>query len=334
MSADSAILLNQNNGTQSWATAVDTCGQHQWWLSPEYTENRIYRAKLSTDSTSVLVGEKDREGLVDSAWIRRVSPSGEIQSRTRVLEAHHDFVEIDDAFFFLSHQYRQNIWLSEFREDLASDVIRRAVEHAEAPVDERLFSLFDDSGVEPWWICDHMQPSDRVPGFGEWSHSNSLLWEPEEEAFYLLIRYWDAIAKVSRTGELLWMLGGPLNTFTLVGDTTLPLHGHMSEIWPGGMLVFDNRNHTDLPSRVVEYTIDEANLTLQQVRVIEEPDGDRIGFLGDARRLPDGHILVSWSTKGRLTEYDRSGTAVWDIQADHTIGRVEWVPIWPGVLSP
>ena len=327
---DSYVLLNQNNGSQSWATLVDGCGAHQWWAPPELSENRIYRAKLARDARSLWIAEKDRSGLVDSAWIRRLNTDGETLSRTRTLEAHHDLVELDDGqLAFLSHQYKQNIWFDAFSEDLVSDVVRLTTEGDETPTDNRLFSLFDDSGIEPFWTCDHMLPSGRVPGFGEWSHSNSLIWEPEEEALYVLIRYWDAILKLDREGEVQWYLGGPRDHFTPVGQTALPKHAHMSEAWPGGLLVFDNRNHLDGPSRVVEYALDEDAGTLQEVFSIPEPEGEPIHYLGDARRLPGGHVLVAWSTKGTVSEYDRDGALVWEIQADHTVGRIQWLPQWP-----
>ncbi len=325
------VLLNQNSGPLSWATTIDACGNHVWWEPPENPDNRIYRAKLTEDGESVLVGEKDREGLVDTAWIRRISTKNKIQTRTRTLDAHHDFEELGDGTLaFISHQYATNTWFPNMDEDLVSDVVRTVHEDTEEETDERLFSIFDDSGVEPWWICDHMLPSDRVPGFGEWSHSNSLMWESKGEALYLLVRYWDALLKLERDGSVAWHLGGPENEFAVIGDTVLPKHAHMSEYWPGGMLVFDNRNHSGLPSRVVEYAIDEETRTIQEVWSFEEPDGKLISFLGDAARLPGGNVLVAWSTEGRLSEISRDGDIVWEVQTEDKLGRIEWLADWPG----
>jgi len=325
------VLLNQNNGPLSWATTIDACGNHVWWEPVDNPDNRIYRAKLALDGDSLLIAEKDRDGLVDTAWARRITPEGKELSRTRTIEAHHDLVEIDDgSLAWISHQYADNIWFVGLEEDIVSDVIRTAEEGDETESDERIFSLFDDSDVETWWVCEHMGPSQRVPGFAEWSHSNSLMWEPKDEALYLLIRYWDSVVKLDRKGQVDWYLGGPLNDFEIIADTVLPSHGHMSEVWPGGMLVFDNRNHTPLASRVVEYAIDEEAMTVEEVWSAEEPDGQLVNFLGDARRLPNGNALVSWSTSGRITEYDRKGKIVWEARNENTIGRIQWISDWPG----
>ena len=324
------VLMNQNNGRNSWATVVDACGNPVWWEANEDPANRIFRAKMAANGKSVLIGEKDIDDLADTATIRRVSTRNKLLSRTRALEAHHDFEEMDDGTFsWISHQYARNVWFPGMNADLVSDVVRSTQEGNDEPVDEQIFSLFQDSGVEPFWVCDHMWPSDRVPGFGEWSHSNSLMWEPEGDAYYLLARYWDAIVKFERDGTLAWHMGGPLNEFELIGDTVLPRHAHMSEYWRDGMLVFDNRNHSGLPSRVVEYAIDEQARTVEEVWSVEQPDGKLVGFLGDAVRLPGGNVLVTWSTEGRLTEYNADGEIVWELQSDSNLTRTEWVPNWP-----
>ena len=42
----------------------------------------------------------------------------------------------------------------------------------------------------------------------------------------------------------------------------------------------------------------------------------RVEFLGDARKLPNGNYLVSWTTAGMITELTPDNEIVWSVVAD------------------
>ena len=130
---------------------------------------------------------------------------------------------------------------------------------------------------------------------------------------------------------LAWVLGGPLNEFEMADGGQMPRHSHLSEVWTDGMLVFDNRNHdAEQVSRVVRYDIDAEARTVREAWSFQHPRELFVPFLGDARTLPGGNVLVAWSNNGALSEITPDGEIVWEVQTDQRIGRIEFVPDWPG----
>jgi hypothetical protein len=328
--ANGFILLNQfDKKTESWATVIDGCGSHRWWQRRQDPSTKITRTRMGRDGHSVLYSEYDRAREVDRGEIRRIDLYSGRVTVTRAVEQHHDFVELDDGrLAWLSWQYQADVGLENLNTAMATDAIRVADEGSLGEHD-MLFSYLSDSGIEPFWSCEHMSPNVFVPGFSEWSHTNSLVYDEGQDAFFALARYWDAVLRIEGDGTLSWILGGPLGEFQALGLTQLPRHGHMSEVWDGGMLVFDNRNHDEEPvSRVVEYAIEEDTRSVQEIWSLEDPDGRFWSYLGDARRLPGGNVLIAWSGSGRLTEVTRDGDIVWEAETDQEVGRLEFVSDW------
>ena len=328
--AEGHILLNQfDRQTESWAAAIDGCGAHVWWQRRQDAESKNTRTPMGLDGSSVIYAEYDRARLEDRAEIRRIDLDNGTVTVTRAVEQHHDFVELgDQRLAWLSWQYAANTWL-DTDADIAADAIRVGEEGSEGE-HEILFSYFADSGFEPYWTCSHMQRGIFVPGYSEWSHSNSLVYDPDEDAYFALARHWDAVLRIEGDGTLGWVLGGQKSDFQALGQTALPMHGHMSEVWSDGMLVFDNGNHDGKrASRVAEYAIDPDARTVQEVWSFSEPSGSFWPYLGDARRLPGGNVLIAWSGSGRITEVTRDGDIVWEAQTAQEIGRLEFVRDWP-----
>ena len=85
------------------------------------------------------------------------------------------------------------------------------------------------------------------------------------------------IIKIDReNGNVIWIMGGPTNEFTIYDD---PLNGvswqhDVSRLDNGNILIFDNGNYHDPHlSRVVEYSIDEINKTATLVWEYQNPYG-------------------------------------------------------------
>ena len=331
--ANGHLLVNQfNKKTESFAAAIDGCAAHVWWEKAQSQATKITRTRMGRDGRSVIFSEYDRFRLADTGEIRRHDlKTGEL-TVTPAEEQHHDFVEMPDGqLAWLSWQYIANDWFPSLDTDIATDAIRVADEGSDGE-HEILFSVPEDSGVEMFWACRHMAPDTFVPGYAEWSHANSLMYDEDQDALFVLVRYWDALLRIERDGTLGWILGGTNNEFTVADGTELPKHGHMSEFWPGGMLVFDNRSHSGgKASRVVEYAIDEEARTVEEVWSYEEPNGQFWSYLGDARRLPGGNVVIAWSGSGQITEVNRAGEVVWSAETDHELGRLEFVEDWPWV---
>lgn len=99
----------------------------------------------------------------------------------------------------------------------------------------------------------------------------------------------------------------------------------MSQLWDGGMVVFDNGyHHEPVRSRVVAYRWDEGARTVSPTFQYTDPQGRFIQLLGDGRLLENGNVLASWTAAGLLTEVTPDDAVVWRLESDlgTAIGRV------------
>lgn len=327
------LLFTQSEGDASWAGVLDGCAAHVWWRAQTDPDLRVYRAHVSDDRQRVMVAEHNREHRPDRSAVLEVDlATDEVVRTTRIPEGHHDFAELPGSrISWISWQYLENTWFPNLQADVVTDVVRTADLGERAETDQRLFSLYDTVGMEPWWTCVHMNPTSQIPGYAEWSHSNSLMYEPVSNRLFLYARYWDALlAFDADSGALDWSLGGPMDAFEAKAGTTLPSHAHLSHLWDGGALFFDNANHVSDASRVVELAWDEAAGTVEEVWSYS--DGTFVSYLGDARKLPGGNVLIAWSTDGRFTEVTPDGDVVWEARTqdpEGTVARVDFHTRWP-----
>jgi len=188
----------------------------------------------------------------------------------------------------------------------------------------------DGSIVNEWSLLDMLDPS-RI-GYGslhrsmdrgslDWSHSNGVIHDPDDDSIIVSVRHQDAVIKFSRsTGELIWILGTHQNwdldefgkfllTPTNESEFFWPYHTHAPMITPGGcILLFDNGNFRASPpdeklpavenfSRAAEYCIDEISNEITLFweygqfaeEIIYTP------FIGDADFLPNTpNVLITF----------------------------------------
>jgi hypothetical protein len=333
---DGFLILNQFDTGRSNSTAVvlNGHGDAVWVRVSDGYPFKIIRIRpAGAGGLSIASYHWEREE--DLGQIDRYAWTGERLSTTRALEMHHDFVETRPGqLTWLSFLFDEVLIRGRFHEELlATDAVRTSAEGTAEAVDERLFDFFRDYGVDPWFVCDHVETNDFPPHNAlEWTHSNSLAYVEDEDALYVMVRFLDTVLKLdAATGELLWQLGGDHSGFPSVGELAFD-HGHMSHVWPGGFLVFDNGDHRENKiSRVVEYAVDEATMTAEAVWSYDEPDGTFHSFLGDARRLPGGNTLIAWPARRRIDEVTPDGRVVWSATSEHIPGRVMWVPSLDGL---
>jgi len=187
-----------------------------------------------------------------------------------------------------------------------------------------------------WYAADHLNIFDYVNtllieqsigGQTSWMHGNSIDVDYDNNLI-LSNRTSSEIIKIDRiTGEIIWIIGGPLNEFQIIND---PLNGvkmqhDVSRLENGNILVFDNGDLQTYPeSRVVEYEIDEINKTATLVWEFQNPDGYLSRAMGSAQRLPNGNTLINWGTLfvsnqsigANIMEVDYQKNIVLEIQYD------------------
>lgn len=153
-----------------------------------------------------------------------------------------------------------------------------------------------------------------------WMHGNSIDIDYDNNLI-LSNRKSSEIIKIDRiTGEIIWIIGGPTNEFEILND---PLNGVNSQhdvkrLANGNLLVFDNGKLGEYPaSRVVEYELDEENLTANMIWQYENPYGYLSRAMGSAQRLPNQNTFINW---GSIIENGESiGAIVMEVDYDKNV---------------
>jgi hypothetical protein len=308
------VLFSYLGQNKSGVAVVNRDARYVWAVASDAPDLQIGRVRPGRDGQSLVWNVFDQEKEVDLGEIVRLSFDGATRTDTRTVVAHHDFVELPDgSFSWLSYDRRVATNPDDPKlgdEDMSAESVHTGPEGA---TDEtgatQLWNQWDDY---PQGVYTIPEEADEFLNDGslEIGHANSLAYVPEQDAYYVMWRWLDTMVKIGGDGSYQWQWGGPFND--LAGDdATLFEHSHFSEVWDGGMLMFDNRNSAD-GSRLVEYTFDDTSFE----EVWSYETGDFENLLGDVRRMPvDGcdNVLVSYSNQGRLLEITRDGEIAWDI---------------------
>ncbi len=176
------------------------------------------------------------------------------------------------------------------------------------------------------------------PGQDNPYHANSVEWLTDQEGDALMVSLYMAqeIWRIDRnTGLRTWRLG-PGGDFDLVDPDGNPLPDeewfyvqHDPEWTPDGrVLLYDNgyqRPGTDY-SRVAEYQVDPATRTATLLWSWTEPNFYN-PVVGDADRLPNGHVLVAKGFVICWTPGSPDVSAV--VEIDPASGEVVWRMSWP-----
>ena len=328
-------LLTQFGGLdQSWAVILDEDGDYVWALAFP-VGIQISHVAVAHDRQSLWIAQMDREQVQDLSRVYRYALDGTPLSDTRLPTQHHVVIEqTSGSLAFLAHTTRDVVQPSGETWPVLTDEIRTIGEGSDGSDYDARFHYLDD--WMPFSVpCPHVAETESwlgTDGWHEWTHSNSLIESPDESALYVAPRLHDALLQLdAETFAVRWQLGGVDSDFTVAPDPSIddPVHlwshGHLNDAWEGGMLMFDNAIHaTTHGSRAQEWAIDDAQRTAELVWTYADPDGAKVPLLGDVRRAPDGHRLVTWTTFGAMTEHIPGVDApVWrlDLPVGTVIGR-------------
>lgn len=147
------------------------------------------------------------------------------------------------------------------------------------------------------------------PNVEDWTHSNSLDFDPDEQAYYLLASDPEEVYKIDRaTGELRWVLGPDGGDFALEGDGPIIDFPHSVQRVEGGLLIF-NRSAEGC-SEAVEIALDEQAMTAAVVWRHAADECFEVYWMGQAERLSNGNTRIAWATAGYLDEVTPDGEIV------------------------
>lgn len=346
------VLFNYIGSGKSGVAIVDRRGQYVWGVSVAPPE-QVGRARPSRDGKSILYNVAHEEKSSDIAAIYRQPYEGGDPVRTRTLWGHHDFVELPDGdMAWLGYDIR----LDQLYPDgvttgcIAADTLMKGPEGMgddETPT--TLWDTWEDyepgiytfTGESDLFLKNYDCGDGTSPR--EFQHGNSMGWIDSEQSYYVNWRWLDTMVKFDASGVMQWQWGGGFNE--LDGADPKPEHAHFSDVWPGHVLMYDNRNST-VGSRLVQYGLTDTSYVqdaefLAGDLSLDDPAHviDYDDVLGDLRRIPiDGcdNLLVSFSKQGRLSEMTPDGEFVWDIGVGlgQITGRAYFLPDlydWSGI---
>ena len=154
-------------------------------------------------------------------------------------------------------------------------------------------------------------------------HTNSLMMDNDGNLVFSSLGLANIIKISRQTGKVIWQLGGKYNMFHFTNVDSVAgvnmCYGHFFRRLPNGNVLFYNNNvdGTTIPSKVVEWKLDEVKLTA--TKVWSYTSNNILGFhLGDAQRLSNGNTLIGWGDDGSAagpacTELDPSGNKVFEL---------------------
>jgi len=142
------------------------------------------------------------------------------------------------------------------------------------------------------------------------------------------------IKKINRqTGEVMWILGGSDNEFTLIGEGADVSHfgGHATyRIENGNFLMYENGPRRGAgTSKVHEYRIDEVAKTATHIWTYTPATDIKAWHRGNAQRLPNGNTFIGWGGAASgtyipaCTEVTPSGQKVFELFFDSNNPQIE-----------
>jgi hypothetical protein len=184
---------------------------------------------------------------------------------------------------------------------------------------------FDASGnlLFAWDALDHYAITDVDPQISlaatqiDFSHFNSL--EPDTDGNLILsARNLDEVTKIDHaTGKIIWRFGGKYNQFTFLNDPLGFSRQHdVRRISNGDLTMFDNGVfHPVAASSMIEYKLDEKNMTATLVRRFTHNNTIYSEAEGSVQELPNGNFLIGWGNVSRpaLTEITPDDSIIYEL---------------------
>ena len=253
------------------AFILDADGEYVWWSRAM----GLGRAQLSYDGKYMWYGNVNVRGGAGVMGSVRMDGSDDTK-RTEFGDCHHDFTVLPDgAIGFIQHD---------------GDDCDRIMERAADGSVREVVNVRDAYGG----------------GVGR-CHTNSIHYHPGDDSYTFSDLNQNAYAKVKRTGEVVWVLGGSTSDFTGDGASWTRQHGH-DLLAPDRLLFFTNGALGD-SATAVEVSLDFEQMIATRVWSYAGT-GHTSAIYGDVQRLDNGNTLVTYSGTGIVEEVTPEGELV------------------------
>ncbi len=224
----------------------------------------------------------------------------------------HDLFTAPDGSYWIMCDETRTMDLTAVGGVAGAQVTGTVVQHLSANGDP----LFEWSPFDHFEITD-LALVDRTGSSVNWTHGNSLDVDGDGDLL-VSFRSLNEVTKIdSRTGAVVWRMGGLRNQFTFV-DTPTPAfarqHG-LRLIRPSELSLLDNMGDS-AGSRAERYAVDETNRSVRLVASFGSSPAVAALLGGTTQPLPGDRTLVSFGNGKRVEEYDALGQVTWRIDGD------------------
>jgi hypothetical protein len=245
---------------------LDADGDYVW----AYQSGAASRAQMSYSGEHVWFMSTNQAGL--SPNVRRVAIDGTgLEMHTEFGDAHHDLVVLpDESVGFLQYTDARDRLMERRADGTVHEIVDVPTAHG---------------GVTN-------------------NHSNSIHYYAPDDSYTLSDLDQNCYVKVSRQGQVAWVLGGSTSDFSGAGATWTREHGHHL-LAPDRLLFFINGDQgANLAVR--EVTLDLTAMTATTRWSYD--GGENAPILGDVQRLENGNTVITNSYAGVIREVDAAGT--------------------------
>jgi hypothetical protein len=176
-----------------------------------------------------------------------------------------------------------------------------------------------------WRSLDHVGIDESYQGVGpsfDYFHINSV--EIDHDGNYLVSarNTWTIYKISSRTGKVLWRLGGKKSDFAMGPGTSFAWQHDARDLGPGDRFIslFDNgaAPPVESHSHAMILQLDHKRKRVTVGRDYHHTSKQLLAFaMGSAQRLGNGNLLVGWGTEPHLTEFSLGGAVVFDAHLPH-----------------
>jgi len=298
-------------GWGAYGVVIDNTGRVVWYhrfaVSPGLSFQAQPVGRYVTRPPTPAVGDLEPWVEIDPLGVerRQLGCVGGLQPRL------HDLIlRPDDSYWIMCDETRV-MDLTPWGGMAAARVTGTDLQH----VAEDGTLLFAWSPFDHFAITD-VDPVERLGANVNWTHGNAMDLDGDTSVL-ISFRNLNEITKIdTRTGAVLWRLGGLRNQFVMTGATRPFLHQHGLRGDRGGMLMLLDNLGDSTASRAERYAVDESARVAHLERQFESAPTVITPIGGSVQLLPGGRTLVSFGVAGRVEEYGPDGSVLWQINGN------------------
>jgi hypothetical protein len=223
----------------------------------------------------------------------------------------HDLIAERDGSYWLMCDEIRSVDLSSVGLSRQASVMGTDVEHISA-TGAILFEWSPFGNID--LDVRSLSAADRTGPIINWTHGNAIDLDADGNLL-VSFRNLSEILKIdTRTGGIIWRLGGALSDFKLPDGTTPPFIGQhgVRSVGVGRIELLDNLGIPGVSrAELYEYSEGSRTAVMTATYVSSPKVVAQIG--GSTQRLANGHTLVSFGNGASVNEYDADGNIVWRI---------------------